>query len=900
MLTALVSNSFTAAGGDLARLREAIAARREAIRQDHAQRRNGGATVAALTELMDAVVRALHQRVVVSGDGRDRPGSGCAVVAVGGYGRGELFPASDVDLMFLYDPPARGEALAVSNGVLHPLWDLGYTVGHSLRRIPDCLELGHRDATIRTALMEARWIAGDRGVYDAFERAFSAQLHKESRLYLAQKLVERDTGFARYGSTVYLLEPDIKKSKGGLRDLHYVAWLGRACYGATAIDELVDRGALTDGERRSLVVAHEFLRLIRNEMHFGAGKAGDVLTFDEQVRVARFLGYEDGPELLGVEGFMQQYYRLSTTVHETSDRFIRRLQSPTVWRRLTTALTARAVDGLFVVSRDEVSIPERHRAGFLADPHAVLTLFAVAQHAGRPIAESALDLVHHRLFNDAPPLLTAPETQRRFFALFANPGIGRTLEAMHRVGLLERLLPEFASARGLMQFNQYHKYTVDVHSVHAVQAACALAACTGRVASVYRGIHRKDILHLALLLHDIGKGRGGDHSLIGEGIAAAVADRLGFDAHERHLLTFLVRYHLIMSHIAFRRDLSDEKVLVRFTRQVGHPELLQMLLVFTYADIEAVGPGTWTAWKEDLLCDLHAKAMEAVAGTRAVGDEGARTEAAKAAVRERAGDRFPALWLTRQFEAMPARYLLVTTPNQILTHLDLVHRLPPDGVLVEARWDPEPHTTEWTIATFDGIIPGLFSKLAGTLAALGFQILSAQVFTRFDGVVIDTFHVQDPDYAGEPSPHRSAELKRALTAVVTGHQRVEDLFARGRRLPRSRALPHGLEPTQVEIDNETSDDFTIIDVFATDAQGLLFVITRTLFTLGLSIYSSRISTRLDQVVDVFYIQDAQGRKVTDLDRIIEIKRTLTAAVDEYVTHAPLGQSQSDARVTSPS
>jgi [protein-PII] uridylyltransferase len=898
MLTPAECEALAAASGDPARLRELIAARREAIRLEHARHRCGGETVAALTALMDAVLRALYRRVVVAGDALDRPGSGCAVVAVGGYGRGELSPASDIDLMFLHDPAARGEGLAVSKGLLHPLWDLGYTVGHSLRRIHDCLELGRRDATIRTALMEARWLAGDRTLYETFERAFGAQLRKESRFYLAQKLAERQGGHDRYGSTVYLLEPDIKKSKGGLRDLHYVAWLGRACYGAKSLDELAARGLLTASEFRDLTEAREFLWVVRNEMHFHAGKAGDILTFDEQVRLARFFGYEDRPHLLDVERFMQQYYRLSTALHQTSERFIRRLQRPTMWRRLTTAVTAREVEQVFVVTRDAVSVPERHRAAFLADSGAVLTLFAVAQAQGRPIAESALDLAHHLLSGGAAPWLVAPEAQRRFFQLFASPGIGRTLEMMHRVGLLEQILPEFASAKGLMQFNQYHKYTVDVHSIRAVQAACDLAGGTGRLAGVYQGIHRKDILHLALLLHDIGKGKGGDHSLIGEDIAARVADRLALDPHERHLLTFLVRHHLLMSHIAFRRDLSDEKVLVRFARQVGQPDLLRKFLVFTYADIHAVGPGTWTAWKEDLLVDLYAKAMDAVAGARTVGDEAARSAAAVAAVRTQAGDRFPALWLDRQFDVMPVRYFLVTPPSQIVEHLELVHRLPPDGVLVESRWVADQQTTELTVATFDAIIPGLFSKLAGALAALGFQILSAQVFTRLDGVVIDTFQVQDPDYVGRPPHERTTELRRTLASVVTGHHRVEDLFARSARLPRMRALPHGLEPTQVEVDNETSDDFTIVDVFAADAQGLLYIITRTLFDLGLSIYSSKISTRLDQIVDVFYVQDATGGKIIDPDRIHEIKGSLIAAVDRYV-HQSSGWSEAEARIASP-
>lgn len=888
MFTGFHLDDFPAAGRDLRRVRELVTAQRDAIRRDHAARRQSRDTVAALTAVMDAVIRALYLNVVAPGEGVDRPGSGCAIVAVGGYGRGELFPASDIDLMFLYDPAAHGEGLAVSQGVLHPLWDLGYTVGHSLRRIRDGLDLARRDATIRTALLESRWLAGDRTLYEAFDRAVTAQINNEWRAYVAQKLVEREAGYARYGSTVYLLEPDIKKSKGGLRDLHYIGWLARACRGVRSWEDLDDRDLLNETERSGLIEARDFLWLIRTEMHFEAGKPADVLTFDEQVRLSRLLGYDDTPQLLGVERFMQQYFRLSTMLHRTNDRFIRRLRRPTRWRRLITVLTASERQGLFTVTQDEVSVPAKYRQRFLADPGHVVALFAAAQDAGRAIAESALDLAQQMLTPDRHHFFAAVGAQRRVFALFAGPGVGRTLEVMHRVGLLELVIPEFASARGLMQFNQYHKYTVDVHSLRAVQAACALAGAEGRIAMVYRGIHRKDLLHLALLLHDVGKGKGGDHSLIGEEIAHRTADRLQLDAHERHLVTFLVRYHLIMSHIAFRRDLSDEKVLVHFARQVGHPELLQMLLVFTYADIDAVGPGTWTAWKEDLLCDLYAKAMDAVAGTRVMGDVAVRKAEAVAAVRRQAAGRFPDLWLARQFDAMPDRYLLVTPAEHVVDHIALVYRLPPGGVLIESRWEATQQMTELTVATFDTIVPGLFSKLAGALAALGLDILSAQVFTRLDGVVIDTVTVQDPDYVGQPPPARLVEVKRALASVVTGRERVEELFARGARLPRSRALPHGVEPTQVEIDNETSDDFTIIDVFATDVQGLLYIITHTLFALGLSIYSSKIATRLDQVVDVFYVQDHAGRKIMDSERIRCIKTTLTRDVDAYVQQASSG------------
>jgi [protein-PII] uridylyltransferase len=359
--------------------------------------------------------------------------------------------------MFLFDPPARGEGLAVSKGVLHALWDLGYTVGHSVRRIRDCLDLSRRDVTIRTALLEARWLAGDRPLFEQFAAAFSSQLRKDLKGYVKHKLAEREAGHERYGSTVYLLEPDLKKSKGGLRDLHYIGWLARACYGTAAWDDLVARGLLTEAERRSLLEARDFLWVVRTELHFHAGKAGDVLTFDEQVRLAEFFGFADSPQLLGVERFMQLYYRLSTALQHTSDRFVRRLQRPSAWRRLMTAVTAREIEGRVVVTRNTVLLPERRREALAADPDAVVRLFAVSQECGRPVSESTLDAISRAAPASPDDAYLQPSIQAQVFRLFAGSGIGRTLDTMLRVGILERVFPEFASARGLMQFNQYHK-----------------------------------------------------------------------------------------------------------------------------------------------------------------------------------------------------------------------------------------------------------------------------------------------------------------------------------------------------------------------------------------------------------------------------------------------------------
>ncbi|TLY14126.1 MAG: HD domain-containing protein [Nitrospirae bacterium] len=457
---------------------------------------------------------------------------------------------------------------------------------------------------------------------------------------------------------------------------------------------------------------------------------------------------------------------------------------------------------------------------------------------------------------------------------------------MHRAHLLEKLIPVFSSVRGLMQFNQYHKYTVDEHSLLAVAKAEELGQERGIFKEVYEEIRRKDLLHLAVLLHDLGKGREEDHSEVGKAIAEETAARLGFDEQETRTLVFLVHRHLLMAHTAFRRDPYDDKVLLPFARAVATPEVLRKLFVLTAADLAAVGPGVLTKWKESLLIELYLRTLPEVSGER---DAGAVPERLRKLAEEVAGEadglaknKMDARWIESQLGQFPVRYVYGTPPARIAAHLVAIQQLHPNEVLVEDTFNEALGTCEYTVLTFDDLTPGIFSKIAGVMAAKGLQILDAQIITRGDGVVVDTFQVSDPDYAGPPPLERRASIGHTIAKVLQGQETVGHLMSRGSRLSTARRLPASRQSTEVQMDNETSDRSTIIDVFADDRQGLLYVITHAIFKLGLSVQAARISTRLDQVADVFYVTDLQGAKLQEHSGIETIRAAIKEEIDRFL------------------
>lgn len=861
---------------------------RRAIEQRLLNGASGDEAAAATAELVDALIVGRYRSAARSG-GEASTAAGfhhCCLVALGGYGRRELAPHSDIDLMFLYRSEAGKVVPEFVKGLLHPLWDAGFQVGHSVRTIQDCIDLGLRDLTVRTSMMEARFLAGSPELFQQFHSRYLRKVvFKGTEKYLECKLEERGREYHKFGETVYLLEPNVKKSKGGLRDLHLLQWIGLARFHAPTIRELSDRGILSSTDYRALKEAREFLLRVRAFLHIRAGMAQEILTFEDQVWIAERFGFVDSPHLLAVEQFMQQYYRHTTGLHAATNRFVERCRVVSLRQRLTRLLPSPRIETYFALNGGVLTVPPDMRPQVLAGPVLLLKLFNLARSRQATIDPALLEDIHRHA--DALPgeAFGSPEVGGMFLAILCGPGTARTLEAMHRAHLLEKLIPAFARVRGLMQFNHYHKYTVDEHSLLAVAKAEALGQDPGILGEVYRDIKRKDVLHLAVLLHDLGKGHEEDHSEIGRRLAEEAAARFEFGEQDTRSLVFLVHRHLLMAHTAFRRDPYDEKVLLPFARQVGTPEVLRKLLVLTAADIAAVGPEVLTKWKESLLIELYYRAMQEVSGEK----ETAETPDVKRVAREAAGqeslrdlgDAGPA-WVETQLEQFPARYAYGTPPNRIAAHLAAIRRLHQGEVVVDADYNGQLGTSEYAVVTHNDLVPGIFSKIAGVMAASGLQILDAQILTRADGIVVDTFQVMDRDYHGAPPPTRGRAIGEKIAAVLKGWEHVDELMRHGARLNSSRMVPLNRQPTEVRVDNETSDRFTIIDIFADDRQGLLYIITNAIFRLGLSVHAARISTRLDQVADVFYVTDQSGHKLDGSVLLDSVRATVLREIDAFL------------------
>ena len=879
----------TVAAGDVESVGALLTEQRQSIRHRLMAGASGAEVVAANTDFVDGLIIGRYRNAVRKG-GEEYVSAGfqhCCLVALGGYGRRELAPHSDIDLMFLFSSEANHLFPELVRQVLHPLWDIGFQIGHSVRTIQDCIELATTDPTVKTSMMEARFLAGSPELFQDFHSRYLRKVvTKKIDAYLDLKLEERRREYEKFGETVYLLEPNVKKSKGGLRDVHLLQWIGMARYQAPTIRELSDRGILSRSDFVALTEAREFLWRVRSLLHVHAGTAQEILNFDEQVWLAEQFGFKDRPHLLAVEQFMQQYYQHTMGLHERCMRFMDRCRSLPLWRRVARFFPAPTVEGHFVVRGSFLTVAEHMRARVLGNPALLLRLFDVARCRQLTIVPPLLEDIHQHVGAVAEDAYRTPAASQIFSRILTGPGTATTLEAMHRAHLLEKMIPAFATVRGLMQFNQYHKYTVDEHSLLAVRKVEALAQDDGLIGEVYREIKRKDILHLAVLLHDLGKGHEEDHSEVGKRIAEQAAKRLGFDEQETRTLVFLVHRHLLMAHTAFRRDPYDEKVLLPFAREVGTPEVLRKLLALTAADLAAVGPGVLTKWKESLLVELYLRTMQEVSGEREAADVPEWLRKVTAEVLQQpalAGDPgVDAAWVESQLRQFPLRYAYGTAPNRIAAHLAVIRRLTPGNVLVDVDFNASLGTCEYAVVTFNDLIPGIFSKIAGVMAASGLQILDAQILTRNDGIVVDTFQVADPDYRGAPPRDRQAAIAGTITAVLKGRETIEELVRRSTRLPIGRSLPAHRQPTEVRLDNETSERFTILDVFADDRQGLLYVITNAIFRLGLSVHAARISTRLDQVADVFYVTDGEGRKIEDHAQLERIRMGVHEEIDRFL------------------
>ncbi len=860
-------------------LRESLTSGLESLKLMHDGGASGLVSVQAHAHLMDGILQALFR--LAAGDAAEGglAPSPVVLVALGGYGRGELHPSSDIDLMVIHDGEVTPYVQRLTQEILYTLWDLGLLVGHSLRSLTDCVAIARTDFPSRTSMQEARYLAGSRRLFNRFRRVLRENVYRRDfAQFLETTLAERDQRYRKYGGSPYIREPNIKESAGGLRDMHTAMWLGATKFGARTLRELTEKGVISEREQRLADEALTFLWRVRNELHFLAGHKNDVLTRDIQPQIAKRFGYESDETSLGVEKFMRDYYLHARAIHRVSRRLIARCQEA-LSLRASAARRHRQdalADGL-VFFDGRLHLAEPGARAFAEDPTRLMKVFWHLHRLGCELSsdleravEDSLDLV-----DDA--FRRSPVVRDLFLEICRNWGrVALTLREMHELGLLGQYLPEFRALTCLVQYDAYHKFSADQHSLLAVENLEALApgqsAESEGAAQVFSRIERTDLLMLGMLLHDIGKAQGHGHVAKGIPLIQQLTRRLDLPGAAAAALEFLVAHHLTMSHIAQRRDIHDPRTVDDLATTAREPQWLSMLYLLTYADMKAVGPGVMTGGQAAILWELHSLALARLTGGEVDQPNRAQlTEKVCAAIKDEASRQA----VMGHLAMMSDRYLASTGVQRVAEHLRLVQQLDSTPVVTELFHHPDLGTSDLVVVTRD--LPGLFSTLAGTLAANGINITSAQIHTRADGVAIDTFQVNDPLGEVVTSAAHWARTLDDLRAALSGDRRVEDLLEQRQQRAFREAYAVEARP-KIVMDNQLSDSHTVVEIKCPDRLGLLYLITRTLSASGLDIASARIATEIDQAFDTFYVNDRAGRKVTDEAAMLRIREALEDAL----------------------
>jgi [protein-PII] uridylyltransferase len=842
------------------------------------------------TELVDRLVRKLF-RMAEDRYFRENPRLDFrfAVVAVGGYGRSELALGSDIDLLFLYRGKLNPYVETLSETIEQRLWDGKLVVGAATRTVPDCLRVGRDDLSTLTSYLDARFLAGDAGLFAEFDREVAALIGRDPRGFVERKLAEQRERHVRKGESLYLLQPDVKEGVGGLRDYHTALWVGRACqWDARRPEHLALHGLLDPDDQAELLEALGFLWRLRNELH-RKGRKEDRLHYDTQPRLAEFLGLRDTPELLAVEQLMRQYYLYARTVHRVSQRAVGRAQQLLDDRSGRRERVSYPVAEGFAIADGVLEIP--HESLLQERPLRLLSAFAVAQHHDVALSARAQRLIRNSLWRIDDTFRAEPEAASLFRQILDSPlRVYRTLSAMNELGVLAAYLPEFAHLVGLWQQDLYHTYTVDVHSLFLVEQLRRTWKGENRdelplATQLMREVRRPFPLFLGCILHDVGKGRGGGHSQRGADLVEVVARRLRMSDEEAGLVRFLVLHHLAMSRMADRRDVNDPRTIQQLASLCGSRERLRMLYVLTVADIRSVSAEAWSSWKHSQLLGLYRNTMEWFEA--GAGDEAPQLFLGRAMQRAEKTQQEALAQLARAgrdvddaallLEVMPRRYLLDHTPQDIALHLGAaLDYLASRGDVGVYPFRPGGGPADfWGLVILGHDRPGLLAAAAGALASCGHNILRAQVYTTRDALAMQIYQLS-PIAGGEEEEQVERErIEKRLRATLAGEA---PRIGRRLRPPVPQGTVRRRAPS-VTVANDASDFYTVIDVSANDRPALLYDITRTLSGLGLDIMIAYASTRADRISDSFYVT-RDGQKVGDAGARAQIEEALRAAVQD--------------------
>lgn len=881
---------------DKAQMRQAlVTGLRQVLDEGHASARAilagpraGLACAHRLSAVMDAVVLGLHSAATAYFYPADNPSQSerIAVVAVGGYGRGTLAPGSDVDLLFLFPHKQTAWGESVIESMLYPLWDLKLKTGHSVRSIDDCVREARADMTIRTALLEARFLVGDRSLFDEMVSRFDAEVVEgTAQAFTEAKLAERELRVQRAGASRYLVEPNVKDGKGGLRDLNTLFWIAKYSYRVQDVRELVEAGLFDQQELQMFQRSEEFLWRVRCWLHFITGRAEERLSFDLQRQVAAEIGYAGRSGQAPVERFMKAYFLIAKDVGDLTAivcaALEARQQKPraTLSRLFDTLAKRKRERSLghpdFKLTSQRLDVVDD--SAFERDPVNLLRLYAIASREDLAIHPDASRLVTQSLRLVTPGLRNEPEANRIFLEILTgrrSPEV--VLRRMNESGLLGRFVPDFGRIVAMMQFNMYHHYTVDEHLIRAMGVlaeidAGVLEAEHPLANEIMPTIANRRALYVALFLHDIAKGRPEDHSIAGARIARKLGPRFGLTPAQTETVAWLVEHHLDMSTVAQSRDLGDPKTIESFAATVQTLERLKLLLVLTVADIKAVGPGVWNGWKGQLLRTLYYETELVLTGGHSAVERKARVAMKQDELRRRLAD-----WSPEERDAYVARhypaYWIKVDPDEQEKHARFLREAEQAGrttaTIVET--DKFRGVTELTVLAPDH--PRLLAIVTGACAAAGGNIVDAQIFTTSDGLVLDTISVSRAFDRDDDELRRAERIAAAIERALKGEIKIADLVAQ-RRAPPPRGQTFQVEP-EVVIDNVLSARHTVLEVSGLDRPGLLYDLTTAIGKLNLNIASAHIATFGEKAVDVFYVTDLTHAKIVSTGRQLTIRKAL--------------------------
>ncbi|MBD8553686.1 [protein-PII] uridylyltransferase [Rhizobium sp. CFBP 8762] len=889
----------------LAALKQTNAQGRETARALLTQDGGGIACARRISHVQDGLITALYEFTLAHIVNAAHSGATerIAVTAVGGYGRGTLAPGSDIDLLFLLPTRQASWNTALIEFMLYVLWDMGFKVGHATRTIDECIRLSRDDMTIRTAILESRFICGAEPLANDLATRFDKEIVRNTGPeFIAAKLAERDARHRKAGDTRYLVEPNVKESKGGLRDIHTLFWIAKYFYRVKNSADLVRVGVLSRKEYTLFQKSDDFLWAVRCHMHFLTGKAEERLSFDIQREIAEALGYHDHPGLSAVERFMKHYFLVAKNVGDLTRIFCAALEDQqakdapglsAVFSRFThrTRKIAGSLD--FVEDRGRIMLAAPDV--FAQDPVNIIRLFHVADINGLEFHPDALKHVTRSLKLITPALRENDEANRLFLSVLTSrrdPEL--ILRRMNEAGVLGRFIPEFGRIVSMMQFNMYHHYTVDEHLLRTVKMLSRVDQgkeddAHPLAVQLMPSIEEREALYVAVLLHDIAKGRPEDHSVAGARVARKLCPRLGLNAKQTELVSWLIQEHLTMSMVAQTRDLNDRQTIRDFAERVQSLDRLKLLLILTICDIRAVGPGVWNGWKGQLLRTLYYETELLISGGFS---ESPRKERA-AQARARLHAELPG-WSEAERDAYVKLhyqpYLLSVSIEDQVRHAAFVREADRAGktLATMVRTHSFHAITEITVLSPDH--PRLLTVIAGACAAAGANIVDAQIFTTADGRALDTILVNREFAVDDDETRRAATIGRMIEDVLSGTKRLPEVIAtrmRGRRRHRTFTVT----PT-VTISNTLSNKFTVIEIECLDRTGLLSEVTAVLSDLSLDIASAHITTFGEKVIDTFYVTDLVGHQVVNENRqaniVARLKAVMADEADEARDRMPPG------------